>query len=54
MNELSQKEWETLSDLLERVADMQMPTWQEKREVCERNLSQSGNAALGEICAWFE
>lgn len=49
---MNKQEWEQLNELLVKVADLPLPTWAEKRETTERNLSKSGYLALVEICAW--
>lgn len=49
---MNASEWDQLSELLVKVADLEFPTWQEKREHTERNLSKSAFLALTEISAW--
>lgn len=52
MDQMTEKEWDQLSDLLVKAGDQPFPTWKEKRENMERNLSKSGYAAMQEIAAW--
>lgn len=53
-DQLTQKEWEMLEELLVKVSDMPLPTWRAKRETLVINLGKSGYAALEEIISWIE
>lgn len=52
MRPLTNNEWAALEDFLERIADMEKPTWQQKRDVVKENLTSRGLLALFEIVSW--
>ena len=49
---MTQAEWDQLSDLLVKVADLPFPTWKQKQEEARKKLSPQGVEAIQEIASW--